>query len=224
MVGDELRGDYDIVFSFLAGLIASVLHWKRFHVPITIAVGVGTFVGFLISFLFAVFDLNFFEADKDLWVFTLLSGVSVFLFAMYWDSADKKRETYKSDVAFWLHLVAAPLIVHSVFSQIIDFGYTAENNEFMIVIALCVYILLTSLSLAVNRRVFMISSLIYVLFALASLLDQYGSIDSYESLAGVLMGALLLGVSVYWHEAREKILTILPRKILDYVPSGDSRV
>ena len=46
-------------------------------------------------------------------------GVGVFLFAMRWDSSDPARQTRRSDVAFWLHLLAATgvlLIVFAIFS------------------------------------------------------------------------------------------------------------
>ena len=46
----------------------------------------------------------------------LVLGIGVFLFAMWWDSSDPRRETRRSDVAFWLHLLSAPLIVHPIFS------------------------------------------------------------------------------------------------------------
>jgi hypothetical protein len=32
---------------------------------------------------------------------------------MWWDSSDRARLTRRSDVAFWLHLLAAPMIVQS---------------------------------------------------------------------------------------------------------------
>ena len=48
--------------------------------------------------------------------FMLLLGVGVFLFAMWWDASDRARLTRRSDVAFWLHLLAAPMIAHPIFT------------------------------------------------------------------------------------------------------------
>ncbi len=48
--------------------------------------------------------------------FVLLLGIGTFLFAMWWDSSDRARLTRRADVAFWLHLLAAPMIVHPVFT------------------------------------------------------------------------------------------------------------
>jgi hypothetical protein len=37
---------------------------------------------------------------------------------MFWDYADIHRVTYESDVAFWLHLASAPLIIHPIFGML----------------------------------------------------------------------------------------------------------
>jgi hypothetical protein len=55
-------------------------------------------------------------AEQIVLGFILLLGVGVFLYAMRWDSSDPARVTRRSDVAFWLHLLAAPMIVHPVFT------------------------------------------------------------------------------------------------------------
>ena len=42
----------------------------------------------------------------------LLCGLAVFALAMRFDLSDPKRQTRRTDIAFWLHMLAAPLIVH----------------------------------------------------------------------------------------------------------------
>ena len=51
--------------------------------------------------------------DYPVAVFTPL-GIAVFLAAMKFDMSDRNRVTQRTDIAFWLHLLAAPLIVHSI--------------------------------------------------------------------------------------------------------------
>ena len=46
-------------------------------------------------------------------VFSLVSGLAVFAAAMSFDMSDRERITRWADCAFWLHLLAAPLIVRS---------------------------------------------------------------------------------------------------------------
>ena len=47
-------------------------------------------------------------------VVLLVCGLGVFAAAMSFDASDRERLTRRADCAFWLHLLAAPLIVHSV--------------------------------------------------------------------------------------------------------------
>ena len=57
------------------------------------------------------------ESAKNLILgFVLLLGIGMFLFAMWWDASDRARLTRRSDVAFWLHLLAAPMIAHPIFT------------------------------------------------------------------------------------------------------------
>src|SRR5204862_838701 len=88
---------------------AAWLHWKRFRVPITIAAGAAAVsaiaVGLMVAVLGGVEGQNM---QNIILGFVLLLGIGVFLFAMRWDSSDPSRITRRSDVAFWLHLLAAP--------------------------------------------------------------------------------------------------------------------
>src|SRR5437588_323954 len=45
----------------------------------------------------------------------LCAGLITFALALAWDMSDPMRRTRRSDVAFWLHLLAAPAIVHPAF-------------------------------------------------------------------------------------------------------------
>ncbi|TMJ16587.1 MAG: hypothetical protein E6G94_03645, partial [Alphaproteobacteria bacterium] len=93
------------------------LHWRRFRVPITIAAGAASLVGMTIAMIFYVLrDSPDPERANIVYGFVLLLGIGVFLFAMWWDASDPRRETRRSDVAFWLHLLAAPMIVHPIFA------------------------------------------------------------------------------------------------------------
>ena len=81
---------------------------------------------------------------------SLVLGVGVFLFAMWWDGSDRRRETRRSDVAFWLHLLAAPLIVHPIFTLL---GLT-EGAATLVggVTVILLYVVLGITALAVDRR------------------------------------------------------------------------
>ncbi|MCP3851207.1 MAG: hypothetical protein GY694_13350 [Gammaproteobacteria bacterium] len=89
--------------------------------------------------------------DAKDWIIGLLfaGGVASFLFAMYWDSSDQSRTTRNSDVAFWLHILAAPLLVHPIYS---NFGLlNAKASIFDIGIVLSIFTVITIISLIIDR-------------------------------------------------------------------------
>lgn len=195
-----------------AASIGAWVHWKRFMVPITVAAGAATVVMFVISLL-----LSISPAFKDYLMYLMfLGGIVIFSIAMRWDTADLKRVTGKSDVAFWLHLTSAPLIVHPVFSNL---GILDGNETLASLFAIIVlYMLLTFISVAIDRRAFMVSSLLYVLVALTEFLKTYGLASDSFAYVGLFIGFSLLLLSGFWHKARRKLIAHLPRPIQDRVP------
>ncbi|KKM47284.1 hypothetical protein LCGC14_1558830, partial [marine sediment metagenome] len=180
----------------LAGAIAAIAawcHWRRFKVPITVAAGTASVVVFAVASLLSVFP----SLEAYLTLLMLAGGVVIFIVAMQWDSADLTRVTGKSDVAFWLHLTAAPLIVHPIFSAL----GILEGNEstFNLAMVMALYLVLTVISLVIDRRAFMVSSLVYVLYALSQLLETYGLAGDSFAYVGVLIGFSLLLLSGFWH-------------------------
>jgi len=192
--------------------IAAWLHWKRFQVPITIAAGTATAITFFIATI-----ISMYPNTKDWFLYiALFCGVVTFILAMYWDSSDRSRTSRQSDVAFWLHLLSAPLIVHPIFSSL---GILAGNDSLIsITIIVLMYLLMTMISLVIDRRAFMVSSLIYVLYALSTLLKTYGFVGYNVALTGVFIGLALLLLSGFWHKVRVQVVELLPKTIQARVP------
>ncbi len=184
--------------------VAAWGHWLRFRVPITVAAGVLALLAFLAMSL-----LHYFPSLRDYLSGLLFAcGVLVFWVAMYWDSRDRRRLSGRSDVAFWLHLAAAPLIVHPVFA---DLGVIDGREDLSgIAIIVLMYLALTLVSLAIDRRAFMVSSLAYVLYALTKLFETYGMAGDSFAYVGVLLGFSLLLLSGFWHRARYRLVRSLP--------------
>ena len=217
--------------ALFAGIIASVsgavaagaawLHWKRFRVPITVAAGALAVAAILVGLLIAV--LGDPENYKNLLLgFVLLLGVGVFLFAMRWDSSDPARVTRRSDVAFWLHLLAAPMIVHPVFTLLGLNDNTATIGEGLVVIVLYVIIGLTAL--AIDRRALLVSALAYVLYALNELFRQFGAVELNVALTALVIGSALLLLSAFWHQARAMVVRPLPDGLKSKLPLLDRAV
>lgn len=153
------------------------------------------------------------------WLLVLVftSGGGVFFFAMYWDTSDTSRVTRKLDVAFWLHLLADPLMIRPVFSglDILD----GSEDLLAITLVIVLYLFMTSISLVIDRRALMVSSLIYVLYAISGLIKNYGGLGFSFALTGVLMGAMLLLLSAYWHRSRAQLIAMLPDSVKLAVPA-----
>ncbi|HVL21022.1 MAG TPA: hypothetical protein VM422_08605 [Amaricoccus sp.] len=232
MIGEQnLQDTQSAVLVFAAGAaIASAaawLHWRRFRVPITVATGVAALVA-LVLFLIAytlVGDAP--EMSEELGrriqsileATALVLGVGVFLLAMWWDGSDPRRETRRSDVAFWLHLLAAPLIVHPIFSLLGLTEGQASTLDGLAVIAL--YVLLGLVALAIDRRALLVSALAYVLYALNSLFETYGVVELNVALTALVIGSALLLLSAFWTNARRAVVRPLPEGLQARLPVVD---
>jgi hypothetical protein len=201
-----------LIASGAAAAAAAWIHWRRFKVPITVAAGTAAIAALVVGLVaIAVGDQ---EGIRDI-VLTvvLLLGLGVFAFAMWWDASDVKRETRRSDVAFWLHLLAAPMIVHPVFTLLglTEGGAGAGVGAAAIVIAL--YILLGLAAVAVDRRALLVSALAYVLWALNDLFRTAGAVELSLALTALVIGSALLMLSAFWPQTRRVILTPLPERM-----------
>jgi hypothetical protein len=186
---------------------AAWLHWLRFRVPITVAAGAAAVAGFLAAAVLATIP----EAANWIAGISFIAGIAVFFLAMRWDMADRRRETRKSDVAFWLHLLAAPLIVRPVFSALGVLDGEADLWQASAVVAL--YVAIALVSLAIDRRALMVSALVYVLYTFAALLSQYGGVSLSFAVTGFIIGSALLLLSAFWHRSRGFVLSRLPEGV-----------
>jgi hypothetical protein len=215
---DKLGGALAAVSAAIAGGTAW-LHWRRFHVPITIAAGAASVAGIVVGLLISALGQNAEQARNAILGLVLFLGVGIFLFAMWWDSSDRARLTRRSDVAFWLHLLAAPMIVHPVFTLLgLNSGHI-NVTEGLTVIAL--YIVLGLTALAVDRRALLVSALAYVLYALQALFREFGAVELNVALTALIIGSALLLLSAFWHQARSAIVKPLPEGLREKLPILD---
>jgi len=221
MVGTETLDGNESLAAILAAASAAVaawLHWRRFKVPITIAAGAAAVVALVLALIAsAVGDVD--NLETIILGFMLVLGIGVFLFAMWWDSSDPRRETRRSDVAFWLHLLAAPMMVHPIFKLLglADGGGSVGGA----VIVLIVYALFGLTALAVDRRALLVSALAYVLWALSRLFEQAGAQELNLALTALVIGSALLLLSAFWHSARRAVVKPLPVGLKAKLPVVD---
>ena len=206
---------------------ATWFHWRRFRVPITVAAGAAAAVALVLALIASslvgdgqnISDERGEQIMSILEGMALLLGIGTFLFAMRWDSSDPRRETRRSDVAFWLHLLAAPLIVHPIFSLLGLTEGSASTLDGIAVVLL--YVVLGLVALAIDRRALLVSALAYVLYALNSLFETYGAVELSIALTSLVIGSALLLLSAFWTNARRAVVQPLPEGLRARLPVVD---
>ena len=217
--GNDTVGALMISLAALIAAGAAFLHWRRFMVPITVAAGAAAIAGTVVSLIVAAIGPN--NIDENV-VFGLVfvAGLAVWAVAMRWDISDRERITRRSDVAFWLHLLAAPMIAHPIFALL---GVTEGDNlgigaAFGVV---AVYIGFGLVALAIDRRALLVSALIYVLFALTILFREFGAVELNFALTALVIGSALLSLSAFWQPIRRTVVGALPAGLQNKLPATD---
>jgi len=202
-VGDTAQ--WKAALCVAGGAVAAFVHWRRFMVPITVAAGAASALGAVVVLISAMLP-----AESGLLSgLTFLAGLSMFGLAMWWDASDRQRVTRRADVAFWLHLAAAPMIVHPVFRMLglVGHGTPPAGSA---VIAVGIYLAMAAVALAVDRRALLVSALSYVLWAISSLVNGPGSTSYGLPVAALLIGSCLLLLSALWQRIRRVAVLALP--------------
>jgi len=199
---------FDLNSLLLMTAVAFIFYW-RYKMPFTllpIAMGMIAIVSALIEFDFTQTPYLF-----------VIFGLIVFMVAMWFDSRDIERKTRLSDSAFWLHLLAAPLVVHGVMVSLIIETNSLPFKE-MLIIAFFVGFFL--IALYVDRRAILVSSISYAIYAIVQLTksnDFY--IENLTLLIFVGFGVFIILFGVYWYKIRMVIFSkFSSAKLSKYVP------
>ena len=211
-----LSGGLALGLAGIATLGLCWLHYRRFQVPITVAAGVGAAIiagvaligGLSTSFLEAYYLPIGFAA-----------GLATFALAMRFDLSDKARLTHRAAIAFWLHLLAAPLIVHPLMTVagVLEHGFVpqADGSDLTIAGALLLlagFAFLSMVSILIDRRALLVSGLIYAGYAFWTLVSQAGlGGDEISLVTALLLGAFVLAISAGWRPIRRALVHRLPR-------------
>ena len=198
--------------AFLTVLLTA-LHYWRFRVPITIAAGCGALLLMVIGLASGLFPQSSRGAHSAL---ILACGLAIFGLAMRFDMKDPERLTRRTDIAFWLHLLAAPLIVHSFIGGVLDLGSKLEPKPAVAVMA--VFLALSFVAVLIDRRALLVSGLVYAGGAFWTLIRQAGLSDITTPLTILTLGAFVLLLSAGWKPLRAGILKLAPPTLTRRLP------
>jgi hypothetical protein len=111
------------------------------------------------------------------------------------------------------------LIAHSVFFLL---GVTQGDPSLAKAgIVIILYLLFGLVALAADRRALLVSSLVYVLYALSGLFEQFGAVSLNMALTALVIGSALLMLSAFWHSARRLVVRQLPETLQMRLPELD---
>ena len=111
-----------------------------------------------------------------------------------------------------------PMIVHPAFTLL---GFSVGDSA-QPVLALAIYLALALVELIVDRRALMVSALIYLLYAMSTLLHATGAMTSSFALSALIAGAGLLLLSAYWGAARRLAVAALPERWKALLPRASA--
>ena len=216
----EIRAVNTVSMMICAGIgavIAAWAHERRFHVPIDTAIAAGGLVGVICG----VLSLLAPDWTGEHWaVIVALLGLGVFAAALRVDASDPERRTRRADVAFWLHMLAAPMVVHAVIRLVT--GNIAGIDTAQAIMILVVFIVLGLVALVIDRRALLVSGLTYAGIAIAYLLSQ--SVEAGLGMSLTLLGlaVVVLGLSAGWRSLRRAVLPLLPLgQLRQHIPPAD---
>lgn len=193
--------------TFLGCAGAATLAWLRFRLP---------FCMFLIAVSAAAAAYTFagFFGDAGL-VFggflSLLIGLATLAAAIWFDQQDPGRISRLADNAFWLHVAAAPQIILGLRGMVMGTPAGSPDTAQALILLGCL-VLLGLLSLALNRRALVVSSLLSFWLALGEVVSAMGGgVSTTFMLTALLLGAGIIALGGGWHTARRGLLRALPK-------------
>jgi len=147
-------------------------------------------------------------------------GLVVFVFAMIFDCRDTERKSHLSDSAFWLHLLASPLIVHGAMVSLLfnQQGWIqAVDKEFIIILFFLVFLLL---ALLLDRRAMLVSTQLYMIYALTQVFEgQLNSTQNVLIYVLITIGLVVIFFGTYWYKTRRLLFGFLSGSaISSYIP------
>lgn len=186
----------------LGAVIGLALFYWRYRLPFALLPLVGAAVIFIYTVMSSIFSPAGIEAYQRPIIGGL--GAMVFLLAMWFDMKDRLRITRFSECAFWLHLLAAPMLVHS-------FLLSNHQGTPNLGLVLGTIAALSLLALIIDRRALLVSGLGYFSVAISQIVSSSSVLKGMEfSLTASILGAAVLCLGLGWTSIRYVVLSKLP--------------
>lgn len=199
------------IASVAIATLAIAMHYTRFKVPVSIAMGGFYFAALILGSLDWAFPGL---VQNYLRWFMLAAGLALFTLAMRFDLSDPERQTQRADIAFWLHVYAAPLIVGPLVNPFLKgAGFPLFANPLSMIFLV---VILAGVALVIDRRAILVVSLLYLGLMIGSLSLTFGLL--MVPIVMFILGGLVLFMSAFWIPMRNALLRQLPESLVRHLP------
>lgn len=207
---------------FCAFPLALWLFYWRYRVPLSLALLLLSVAGIAVGLVFYLMETVFgidpgLDANPYLAPGILLAAaMAVFTVAMRFDISDPQRLTSRSDIAFWLHLAAAPALLYATLGIVMVAGngaalWSGETGLGRAAAVMGLVALFMVIGVVIDRRAFVTSGLLSLGGAVWVILDKSGaSLGSYFFVVFVIVGVIVLVIGICWQWLRRMMLNLLP--------------
>ncbi|OWV76716.1 hypothetical protein ATY76_01810 [Rhizobium sp. R339] len=217
---------------FVAGFpIILGAYYARYRVPLSLALSIMSALAFVLTLLLRLVQWAsgnpafFLDHPAVLALVALICALGLFVLALYFDLGDRLRRTTRSDIAFWLHLGAAPALLYSTVSllslgaDVRIFDVANMSSRTPVVVATVAALML--IGLVIDRRAFVTSGLLSLGVAIFSVFRQgSATVDTYIFTTLIIVGAIVLIIGTGWMPLRRQVLRALPPAIANRLPPG----
>lgn len=201
----------------LCAAFAAGLFYVRFRLPFALLLLAAGLIGAVLG------GVGYYLPTPPRWfesLTVLACGLSVFVAAMAFDISDRERLTRRTDCAFWLHLLAAPLMVHSLISLAIG---GLESMKVAVAAIVLIVGVLAVVAIAIDRRALLVSGLSYLGFAIGYTLSGAAGNTADARAATVaatlvILGAFVLALGVGWMPLRRRVIALLSAPVANRLP------
>jgi hypothetical protein len=212
---------------YAASAAALVPFYWRYRVPVSLAALVLSAIGFGFFATVVAIGGQVFEneaAALPALIAALAFSLIAFCAAMYFDVRDRQRLTRRSDVAFWLHLGAAPALLNSALSLALwntkSGSYWLQNLSVgQSAIALVLITLFMMTGIAIDRRAFVTAGILSLGYAISTLMKGVNfETNDLFAISALAVGIIVLVIGIGWLPIRARVVGMLPNAIRDMVP------
>lgn len=187
---------------FLGAVLGLMGFYWRYRLPFTLLPLAGSAAGFVYFILYAVFDASWTVQHTRILIGVL--GVAIFLAAMWFDMKDPLRTKRFAECGFWLHLLAAPMMVHALL-----LGQSGGAPDLALILGSMAVLALVAL--VIDRRALLVAGLSYFAVAIAQIVARSEALGDFKfAVTASILGACVLCLGLGWTPVRRLVLSVLP--------------